>query len=285
MWQYNRTKSFFSCAHRTTMHLFLLLVCVFSMTSCNGEGSIGDIGESNTTSGSVGPFVETSQIWLRANSFSPSPYFPGNGGLIINLNRSDTDDNEPLRVGIGDTLQVTLNDVPQFVEELRHISCSGKIGPCSYIYNYRVFFSENPDSQAFTISLDRVIGVTSHTTVTFMSTPTIAEPAPDTLFSLSTDTIAVSWQPGEPGDETRLTLSGDCGVYEEFWFMDAYNTYSFAPGTFQFFSGREFCANATELPLPIRTTRYRTHEADPALAPISWVELSLEDEIAVRMRP
>ncbi|OGW42562.1 MAG: hypothetical protein A2010_13360 [Nitrospirae bacterium GWD2_57_9] len=94
---------------------------------------------------------------------------------------------------------------------MRGISCTGKVGPCSYIYYYRVVSSEDAEAKTLSISLERVNGISSRTTATFPMRPTITEPVPDAVISLATDTLSLSWQSGEAGDETFLRLSAECG--------------------------------------------------------------------------
>jgi hypothetical protein len=264
--------------------VILFFVATFFLTAC---GAVADLytSDADTTSGDVGPFVETANIQLTSTSSYSNDYGPWTDGMLIHLERGDIHTN--LRVGDSDTLLVTLNGLPQLIEEVRNIFCSGPFGPCSYRYYYRVNFQGNPGSQSLTISLERTTGVSSQTTVTFPPKPTITEPVPGTVISLSTDAINISWQPGtgDAGENTRLTLSGYCGVSADLLFMDSRSTYSFAPRTFQFFTDSEFCVNATQLPLPLRTVRYRAYPADPALAPSSLLQLSITDEITLQMRP
>jgi hypothetical protein len=264
----------------------LLLASFFVMPACRDSLTDLYVNESNTTSGSVGPFIETSNLKLTTRSFSAPPDAPGKEGMIIDFSRGDTSDT--LRVGSGDTLLVALDNVPQSIEEVRFIGCSGPLGPCYYVYYYRVYFSGDTERRPLTISLERETGESSHTTVTFPSRPTISEPAPGALITLSTDTLSISWQPGDAGDETKLSVRGDCGASDYWWFLPPVNssisTYSFAPGTFSISTDREFCRTATELPLPLHTARYRNHTADPALAPGSLLQLSIEDEITVQMQ-
>jgi len=182
----------------------LLLASFFAMPACRDSLTDLYVNESDTTSGSIGPFVETSNIQLATISFYAPPNAPGKDGMLIALKRGDTF--EPLRVGSGDTLLVTLDNVPQSIEEVRDIGCSGKIGPCTYTYYYRVYFSGETDRRTLTISLERETGVSSYTTVTFPTRPTITAPASGALISLSTDTMTISWQPGDAGDETKLSV-------------------------------------------------------------------------------
>lgn len=214
---------------RTTINLFLLqLTCIFLLAACSGNGPFErDIRPSNTTSGSVGPFVETANIQLKTRSFYLTSSTPGKEGMIIDVLKEDP--LERLRVGPGDTLRVTLNGVPQLVEEVEGYGCQPPFGPCDYAYYYRVMFTENTESQPVTISLERAIGVSSQSTGTFPSRPTITTPAPGTVISLSTDTLSISWQPENAGDETKLTVSGTCLMAQEVWFVDPDSSYSFPP--------------------------------------------------------
>jgi hypothetical protein len=262
----------------------VILFCIFTLllTACDAAVDLYT-SDADTTSGDVGPFVETSNIQLTSTSYYSHELGPGKNGVLLFLERGDTQKN--LRVGASDSLRVSLNGAPQSIEEVKNISCRYEFGPCFYSYYYRVYFQGNPGSQPLTISLLRVTGVSSQTTVTFPPSPTITEPVSGAVISLSTDTMNISWQPGDAGEDTQLTVSGDCGVYKDLRLIGTVNAYSFAAGTFQFAASREFCVNATELPLPIRTTRYRDYPADPALAHGSLLKLSITDEVTVQMRP
>lgn len=270
--------TYFSRALRTAMNGAILLACFFSIAACH----VSDPDESNTTSGTIGPFVATSDIMLTVTSSGGGYYAPGKEVLLIDFKRADTF--ELLRVGSGDSLVVTMGSVSQSIEEVKDISCTGKIGPCRYIYYYRTVFGENPDGKPMTISFERLNGLSSHTTVTFPIRPTITEPAPGSVFSLATDTLSISWPFGEAGDETRLRLSTECGIGPQLWFLGAGSGYSFPAGTFQFSTDSEYCRTASELPLDLLTTRFRHYGADPAFAPSSSLELSLEDYITIRMQ-
>jgi hypothetical protein len=262
----------------------VMLFCSFILllTAC-GDAADLYTSDADTTSGDVGPFVETSNIQLTSTSSYSYEFGPWKNGILLFLKRGDTQKN--LRVGASDTLLVTLNGAPQFIEEVRNIICEYESGPCTYSYYYRVIFQGNPGSQPLTISLVRVTGISSQTTVTLPSSPTITEPVSGAVISLSTDTMNISWQPGEAGEDTRLTVSGNCGVYRDLWLIGTVNAHSFAAGTFQFAASREFCVNATELPLPLRTSRSRDYPADTALAQGSLLKLSITDEVTVQMRP
>ena len=263
----------------------VILFCIFVLLLLTACGAAVDLytSDADTTSGDVGSFVETSNIQLTSTSFYSYESGPLKNGILLVLSRGDTHKN--LRVGASDTLLVTLNGSPQFIEEVRNTNCQNEFGPCSYSYYYRVIFQGNPGSQPLTISLVRLTGISSQTTVTFPPSPTITEPISGAVISLSTDAMNISWQPGEAGEDTRLTVSGNCGVYKDLFLIGTVNAYSFAAGTFQFAASREFCVNATELPLPLRTTRSRDYPADPALAKGSLLKLSIADEVTVKMRP
>ena len=263
--------------------IILFSPLLFLLTAC-GSGVV-DLytSDADTTSGDVGPFVETSNIELSASSFYSSELGPGKDGMLITLRRGDTKKN--LRVGASDRLRVILNGSSQFVEEVRNVICAGGLGPCHYAYYYRIKFTGKTDSQPLTISLERTTGINSQTTVTFPPRPTITAPLAGTVVNLSTDTLNIAWQPSNAGEEARLLVLGDCGLSTDLRFMDARSTYSFAPGTFKFSTDRAFCINATELPVRLHTIRYQDYPADPALAVGSLVQLNIEDEVSVRMRP
>lgn len=262
----------------------LFWLSAFLLTAC-GSSAFQDLytSEPDTTSGDVGPFLETSNIELTATSFYSNEFGAGKDGMVIDLKRGDS--KKDLRVGSKDNLLVAVNGVPQFIEEVKNVNCAGGFGPCSYSHYYRIVFQENPDGQPLTISLQRTTGVSSQTTVTLPPRPTITAPASGAVIDLSTDTMNISWQPGLAAEETQLTLSGDCGVGTNLRFTDSRTTHSFAPGTFRFYMAREFCVNATELPLPLRITRYQDYSADSALAPSSMLQLSITAEVVVRVRP
>jgi hypothetical protein len=265
----------------------LCLAFALLLISCGKDVVDLYTDDADTTSGDVGPFVETANIQLAStSSFYPDEAGSLKHGIAIALRRGDTLDN--LRVGTSDTLLVNLNGVPQIIGERRTVHCKGGLSlQCHYSYHYWVAFQEAPENKPLMISLERVTGVSSHTTATFPSRPTILEPVPNTLVSLSTDTLSISWMPGEVGDETILTVSGDCGVDSgELKFADPDSSSRlFAPGTFQFSKYFTSCVDATEMPLILRATRNRNAAADPALAPSSTLQLGVTDEIIVRMNP
>lgn len=263
--------------------VILFWFLAFLLTAC-GSSDFLDLytSEPGTTSGDVGPFVETSNIELTATSFYSNEFGAGNDGMLIQLDRGDTKKN--LRVGSHDILIVAVNGVPQFIEEVKNVHCAREFS-CSYSYYYRIVFQDNPDGQPLAISLQRTTGVSSQTTVTLPPRPTITAPLSGAVIDLSTDTMNISWQPGLVAEETQLTVSGDCGVYTDLRFTDSRTTHSFAPGTFQFSTAREFCVNATGLPLTLRITRYQDYPADPALAHSSLLQLSITHEVVVQVRP
>ena len=272
-----------SAARSVVITLVLAMAGAVMTAGCDGILR-STIAESNTTSGSVGPFVETSSIWLRVIAFYSARFAPGKDGIIIDLKNADTSEN--LRIGPGDTLQVLLDSVPQAIEEAREVGCSGKIGPCSYMYYYRVVLEGDPDGKPLTISIDRQTGVSSHTTVTYPARPIITAPAAGATVSLSTDALNIFWQAALPPEETRLAVWGECIGGDEYWFLNSgAGSYSIPAGTFAFSTASDFCMNATELPLTIKTDRYVTYAADAALASISSLELYLEHEITVQARP
>ena len=249
-----------------------------SLTACSSAVQDLYTSEPDTTSGDVGPFLETSNIELTASSFFGS----SKDGMLIVLKRGDTKNN--LRVGSKDNLLIAVYGVPQLIEEVKNAHCTGGLGACSYSYYYRINFQDNPDGQPLTISLQRTTGVSSQTTLTLPPRPTITAPISSAVIDLSADTMNISWQPGM-AEETQLILPGDCGVYANLRFTDSRTTHSFAPGTFQFSTAREFCVNATELPLPLQITRYQDYSADSALAPSSMLQLSITAEVVVQVRP
>lgn len=263
--------------------IILFWFLAFLLTAC-GSSAFQDIytSEPDTTSGDVGPFLETSNIELTATSFYSNEFGAGKDGMLIHLKRGDSKMN--LRVGSHDVLIVAVNGVPQLIEEVKNVHCASEFS-CSYSYYYRIVFQDNPDGQPLTISLQRTRGASSQTTVTLPPRPTITAPVSGPVIDLSTDTMNISWLPGLDVEETELTLSGDCGVYTNLRFTDSRTTHAFAPGTFQFYTAGEFCVNATELPLALRITRYQYYFVGSGLAPSSMLQLSITAEVVVQMRP
>lgn len=259
-----------------------MLLCALALllTGCGKDITDLYTKESETTSGSVGPYVETSNIHLEASSHYNDKLA---GSVVIDVHRGDT--LERLRVGTGDSLLVTLDGTSLPVEEERGISCQGRIGPCTYSYYYRAFFQQNPGGQTLTIALERESGVSSLSTADFPSYPAIITPAPGANFNLSTDAINVSWQPGVAGDHTELVAEGDCVMYEDYWVTDPDNTHILPQGTHLFNTHNDECAAATEYQMQLSTARYRDYPADPALAPSSVLRFIVEDEVLVWMNP
>ena len=254
------------------------------LTAC-GSSAFQDLytSEPDTTSGDVGPFLETSNIELTGTSFYSNEFGAGKDGMLIYLKRGDS--KRDLRVGSKDNLLIAVNGVPQLIEEVKTVHCAGGLGNCSYSYYYRIVFQDNPDGQPLTISLQRTRGASSQTTLTLPPRPTITAPVSGALIDLSADTMTISWQPGMAAEETQLTVWGDCGVYTNLWFNDSRTTHAFAPGTFQFYTVGEFCVNATVLPLALHITRYQYYSVGSPLAPSSMLQLSITAEVVVQMRP
>lgn len=279
-----RCLSHYASARRSAFHvLAAALVCVLSLVACSDSVTDLYVADGYTTSGTVGPFVETSNILLTATSFYA---YPGVDGIIIDIDRADT--REPLRIGAGDVLTVSLNGSSYPLEEVRGYTCDNyyTFSNCRYIYYYRVFFPfADPSGKDLILDFQRT-NANSVTTVTFPLRAAIIQPAAGVTVDLSADDLVVSWVAGSAGDEMYLELNGSCGVAtSKLYFNDSAANYTFPANTFAFYQGYQSCRDATELPLPIHTFRSRTYAADAALSPLSSITLSLNDEISVTVVP
>lgn len=262
-----------------------LVIFSFLLAACGSD--IVDLytKEAPTTTGDNGPYVETSNLLLRAYATNYSEV--SSGYVQVNLNNNETDDS--LRIGSGDSLSVEINGSPLLVVEKEGRSCTGKAlpaGSCIFTYSYVANFQEYPEGQEMIVSLSRESGISSQTTVTFPARPTVIEPVPGVEYSLSADTLDISWVAGQSGDSTELGLYGECAVYDGYWYLGTDNLHSIAPGTYEFFKDSEFCNTATEFPLEITTYRYREYDAAPELAASSIVRLDYEENpVTIYMVP
>jgi len=156
--------------------LIIIPLCLF-LLSCGGGTS-----ESQATSDVTGTnVVPTSDIEVEI--------------LLNEIYLTNAANGDELKVGEGDTLQVSADGVPLAVTEVQHRICNHWGQGCRYVYRYRIEVPADAYAtyQRINIEFIRTNGVSALNTVIHIPPlPTYTAPLQNSTFSLANDDIPIS---------------------------------------------------------------------------------------------
>ncbi|MEN8136429.1 MAG: hypothetical protein ABFS18_12980 [Thermodesulfobacteriota bacterium] len=267
----------------------IVMLCAISilLTSCGSDIRKLYTDDADTTSGDVGPFVETADIIISGQT----SFYDGNDNEVrisLTFSRKDSVGSTRLRIGSTDRLMASVDGVDLPIHEFQTDSCSPNSPHCVWMYSYYFYLPENSDGKELTIAFERQIGISAlDTRITIPNKPTFIQPVQGDVFYLSLDDLVLAWQPGVPGEYVLLDIRSDCGVIDRGFLSEPINSITFPAGSFERFSSDK-CSGA-DLMEPVELTVFRYHinqdEVDPAFSSDSVISVQAKAQVSINSYP
>lgn len=265
----------------------IVMLCAISilLTSCGSDIRELYTDDADTTSGDVGPFVETSDIIISGQtSFNDGD----EARVSLTFKRRDSVGSTRLRIGSTDLLMASVDGVNLPIHESQTDSCAPISPHCVWVYSYYFYLPENSDGKELVIAFERQIGISAlDTRITIPNKPTFIKPVQGEVFYLFLDDLLLEWQPGVPGEYVWLDIRSDCGVSDRGSIAEPINSIIFPAGSFERFSSDECSVPGLMEPVVLTVFRYHIDpdEVDPAFSSESLISVEAKDQISINSYP